>query len=209
MVRRVQPIKSIKYRARNLWRKHRPRRPGPIEKGWMTIGHGSYCAEGANVFRTPGDTEIVTVGRFTSIAAEVTFMPGANHHVDWVTTSPIHLLIDGIDRNVSHPWSRGPIMVGNDVWIGRGASILSGVTIGDGAVVGAYSVVTRDVPPYAIVAGSPATVKRYRFDDDLIAGLLAVRWWDWSDDILRECAGELLSANVDAFVRKYSDRWTP
>lgn len=76
-------------------------------------------------------------------------------------------------------------MVGNDVWIGRGAFIKNGLTLGDGCVIGARSVVTKDVPPYAIVAGNPARIIRYRFDEQTISKLLEIKWWEMDDDIIR------------------------
>ena len=82
--------------------------------------------------------------------------------------------------------TRGDVIIGNDVWIGYGATILSGVSIGDGAAIGACSLVVKDVPPYAIVAGNPAQVIRYRFDEETIHKLLKIRWWDWPDQRVRE-----------------------
>ncbi|RUX91838.1 CatB-related O-acetyltransferase [Mesorhizobium sp. M7D.F.Ca.US.004.03.1.1] len=93
----------------------------------------------------------------------------------------------------------GPTEIGNDVWIGRRAIIMPGITIGDGAVVGAGSIVTKDVAPYAIVAGNPAKLIRNRFTDDQIARLLAIRWWEWSDEkIIAE--QPRFFGPVDAFI---------
>jgi chloramphenicol O-acetyltransferase type B len=78
-----------------------------------------------------------------------------------------------------------PLRIGNDVWIERRAILLPGVTVGDGAVIVAGAVVEEDVPPYAILAGSPARIVRYRFDPDTVAKLLAIRWWDWPDDRIK------------------------
>lgn len=83
-------------------------------------------------------------------------------------------------------WYIEPVIIGNDVWIGDGAWIKNGVKIGDGAIIGARAVVTRDVPPYAVVAKSPARVIDYRFDADTIQTLLASKWWDLPDDIIRQ-----------------------
>jgi carbonic anhydrase/acetyltransferase-like protein (isoleucine patch superfamily) len=94
-------------------------------------------------------------------------------------------------------------MIGHDVWVGVDALILSGVTIGNGAVIAARSVVTKDVPPYAIVAGSPARVVKYRFDEDTIAVLLAIAWWDWPQAKIEEALPLLMSPNLDTFIRRY------
>jgi carbonic anhydrase/acetyltransferase-like protein (isoleucine patch superfamily) len=82
--------------------------------------------------------------------------------------------------------TKGSIVVGNDVWVGTRAIILSGVTIGDGAIVAAGSVVTKDVPPYAIVAGNPARLIRYRFSDETIAAMCRIRWWDWPLEVIEQ-----------------------
>lgn len=99
-----------------------------------------------------------------------------------------------------YPLGKGDVMIGNDVWIGYGATILSGVTIGDGAVVAARAVVTRDVEPYAIVAGNPARVVRKRFDDDTIRALLQIRWWDWPVHRIQENVRELATSDLSAIL---------
>ncbi len=106
-------------------------------------------------------------------------------------------LADGVHFDLS---GGGRIVVGNDVWIGRGATIHAGVRIGDGAVVGTRAVVTADVRPYAIVAGDPARELRRRFGDDQVAALLAVRWWDWPPERVRSYAALLCAGDVDAFL---------
>lgn len=94
----------------------------------------------------------------------------------------------------------GPIVVGNDVWVGRGAVVHAGVTIGDGAVVGARAVVTGDVRPYAVVAGDPARERRRRFADEQVEALLRVAWWSWPDERIRAHAQLLCASDVDAFL---------
>jgi hypothetical protein len=98
------------------------------------------------------------------------------------------------------PASRGPIIIGNDVWIGRNAMILSGVTVGNGAVVGAEAVVTRDVRPYAVVAGNPAREVRRRFTDEQVDALQELRWWDWPDSGIRDVVHLLNGAPVDELI---------
>ena len=123
----------------------------------------------------------LVIGRFCSIAAGVRFlMNGGNHQVATMSSYPFSIFGDGWEAAAPEAWPyKGDTRVGNDVWIGYGATILPGVTIGDGAVVGSLSVVASDVPPYAIVGGNPARVIRHRFDDASIARLLELRWWDW------------------------------
>ena len=98
--------------------------------------------------------------------------------------------------------SKGPIIVGNDVWIGFRSIILSGVTIGDGAVIYAGSVVTKDIPPYAIVAGVPAKIIRYRFDAKTIERLARVAWWDWPDEVIKSRLDDFLISGEE-FSKKY------
>lgn len=133
-------------------------------------------------FEPHGDR--LVIGRFCALATGVRFfMSGANHPLDLFSGYPFDEMAGawkaGFDAARHMPPSRGDIVVGNDVWIGNGATILPGVRIGNGAVVSASAVVTRDVPSYAIVAGNPARLVRRRFDDATIAALERIAWWDW------------------------------
>ncbi len=121
------------------------------------------------------------IGKFCSIATGARFlMNGGNHQVETFSSFPFSIFGNGWESAAPKSWPhKGDTRVGNDVWIGYGATILPGVTIGDGAVIGSMSVVTGDVPPYAIVGGNPARVIRHRFDEATVARLLALRWWDW------------------------------
>lgn len=126
----------------------------------------------------------LVIGRFCAIAAGATFiMNGANHAMEGFSTYPFNIFGNGWEEGFDpQSWvdaSRGDTVVGNDVWIGNGALIMPGVTIGDGAIVAARSVVASDVPAYAIVAGNPARTVRMRFDDLTIARLLQIAWWNW------------------------------
>ena len=106
-----------------------------------------------------------------------------------------------------HPATKGDVTIGNDVWIGTNTLVLSGTTIGDGAVIGAGSVVRGRIPPYAIAVGSPCRVVMHRFKPDDISALLAVRWWDWPDDIVAQALPILLSDDVSGivdFARRHS-----
>jgi len=97
---------------------------------------------------------------------------------------------------------KGTIIVGNDVWIGRKAKILDGVTIGDGAIVGAYSVVTKNVPPFAVVAGNPAQIKKFRFDQETIDALRKIAWWKWDEETVKKRMIDFL--DVYLFIKKYA-----
>lgn len=122
------------------------------------------------------------IGKFCQIASDVTFiMNGANHLTNAVSTYPFAIFGEdwsGAMEGKTYP-SRGNTIIGNDVWVGYGATIMAGVTVGDGAIIATKSVVTKDVPPYTIVGGNPAREIRQRFSAAEIERLLELRWWDW------------------------------
>lgn len=140
----------------------------------------------------------LVIGRFCSIAAETRFiMNGGNHATTWFTTFPFPVFGNGWEEAAPDSWPhRGDTVVGHDVWIGYGATIMPGVTIGNGAIVASRSVVTRDVEPYAVVGGNPAEVIRYRFDPEVRARLGEIAWWDWdvakiTRNVKAICSGDL------------------
>ena len=129
----------------------------------------------------------LVIGKFTALATGVRFlMSGANHPLDSFSGYPFDEVCEawstGFDTASLLPLARGDLRVGNDVWIGTGATILPGVTVGNGAVIAAATVVSRDVPAYAIFAGNPGRVVRHRFDPSTIDALEEIAWWDWPVD---------------------------
>lgn len=168
------------------------------------IGRHSYFSGPPQRLEYNDTNSQVIIGDYTSIAQDVTFMAGGNHHIDRATTYPI------ITRMIPSrpPLSEMPvvsdnIIIGNDVWIGREAKIVGPRIIGDGAIIGAYSVVTKDVPPYALVAGNPARIKKFRYSKGVIQAMCRIAWWNWSDEEVKERADDLLFMNIAAFVDKY------
>jgi carbonic anhydrase/acetyltransferase-like protein (isoleucine patch superfamily) len=151
----------------------------------------------------PDDGEPVTVGKYSAVHSTVTILHGGQHRTDFVgvlhaTKQHGHWVFPpGI------LFSKGPVVIGNDAWVGYEALILSGVTIGDGAVVGARSVVTRDVEPYSIVGGNPAKHIRYRFDEQTRAALLRIRWWDWPEEKVKRLKHEIDSADAAGFIARH------
>jgi acetyltransferase-like isoleucine patch superfamily enzyme len=146
----------------------------------------------------------LSIGKYCSIADDVVILLGGNHRVDWLTTYPFPA-VEGWPEAMEikgHPASKGDIVIENDVWIGYGATILSGVKIGNGAVVGARAVVTKDVPPYAIVAGNPAKIIKLRFSKREIKALLNLSWWNWSEEKIRAEVQHLCSADIRSFIDK-------
>jgi acetyltransferase-like isoleucine patch superfamily enzyme len=172
--------------------------------GGVTYGEGTYGVPITLLFGCPEYQ--CSVGKYCSLAEGVVAMLKANHRPDFVTTYPFSAFRaqwPHSDPNAPIAACKGSIRIGNDVWIGRGALLLSGVSIGDGAVIGAHSVVTKNVPPYAIVAGNPARVVKYRFDQATIDALLRIRWWDWDRSKIAEAIPYLQSTDIKAFVQRY------
>jgi virginiamycin A acetyltransferase len=157
-------------------------------------------------FDFTGDKLII--GKFCMIASGAEFiMNGANHLVDSLTSYPFAIFSGdwaGAMAGKTYP-NKGNIVIGNDVWIGYQATILSGVKVGDGAIIGSKSVVANDVPPYSIVAGNPARVIRKRFDEATIQRLLSLRWWDWEMDKITQSAVLLTGNNVAALEQILED----
>ena len=149
-----------------------------VQQHGFSIGAYSY---GRPKVRFPESGRRLTIGRYCSIADKVEILLGGDHRLDWVSTYPfaaMQALFPDAQAPADYHSSRGDVVIGNDVWLGSGCMILSGVTVGHGAVVAARAVVTRDVAPYAVVAGNPARVVRKRFEPDTIAALLDAAWWD-------------------------------
>lgn len=143
------------------------------------------------LFNYPEFGDRLIIGKFCAIASGVKFIMGpANHRISSVTTYPFNVFggswREKTPAHLSQLPFKGDIVVGNDVWIGRESVIMPGVRVGDGSIVAAYSVVTRDVPPYSVVGGNPAKWIKKRFDDELIDLLLRFQWWDLEPDELTE-----------------------
>ncbi|MBZ0316244.1 MAG: CatB-related O-acetyltransferase [Anaerolineae bacterium] len=164
------------------------------------IGEYSY---GSPILLFENEDATLKIGKFCSIARGVTFFLGGEHRYDWITTYPFNEVFAEAYSYKGSPSTKGDVWIGNDVWIGLDAVVLSGVIIGHGAVIGARSVVTKNVPPYAIVAGNPARVVRYRFTDSQIEALLAIAWWDWPIDQVKAALPLLLNPNIDSFIEQY------
>lgn len=145
------------------------------------------------------------IGKFCSIACKAKFlMTSGNHTMKSLSTYTFPLFYEEWGLNVSHitdAWdNKGDIVIGNDVWIGYDAIIMSGVKIGDGAIIGTRAIVINDVPPYTIVGGIPAKVIKKRFSDDIILKLLKIKWWDWSDEKIQSNIQCIQSGNIDKLV---------
>lgn len=172
-----------------------------IQQGLLIVGRHTYGVPIIDAYA--GSERKVSIGSFCSISRDVVIITGGVHPSEFLSTFPFRAkwkmpgaLQDGIPR------SNGDVVIGSDVWIGTEAMILSGITIGDGAIVAARSVVTRDVPPYAVVAGAPAKVMRYRFAPEVIERMLQIKWWEWDDARIKSMVPLLSSNRVEDFLKE-------
>ena len=154
------------------------------------------------LYQYPINHDKLIIGKFCSIACGAKFIfNSANHTLSSLSTYPFPIFFEewGLDvKNITNAWdNKGDIVIGNDVWIGYEAVIMSGVTIGDGAIIGTRAVVTKDVPPYTIVGGVPAKPIRKRFSEDVISCLLEIRWWDWSKERIAENINAIQSGCIE------------
>ncbi len=177
-----------------------------IKKGLLEVGRHTYGVPEIDVYK--GSERNVTIGSFCSISKGVRLITGGIHQKDWVSLYPFRTTfnlpgayIDGM------PTSNGEIVIGNDVWIGTDAIIMSGVTIGDGAINASGSIVTKSVEPYSIVAGVPAKHIKFRIEEMFIPNMLEIKWWNWEDQKILSEVELLSSKNIDLFVNKFSSEY--
>lgn len=154
------------------------------------------------LYHYPINHDRLIIGKFCSIACGAKFIfTSANHSLKSLSTYPFPIFFEEWDldvTNITNAWdNKGDIIIGNDVWIGYEAIILSGVTIGDGAIIGTRAVVTKDVAPYTIVGGVPAKPIRKRFDDKTIAKLYELKWWDWPKERIKANLEIIQSGRID------------
>jgi acetyltransferase-like isoleucine patch superfamily enzyme len=173
----------------------------------LQMDRGSYYDRELDILSWSDDYKVI-VGKYCSIGRYCSFFLHTDHRPDWITTSsqlwgPVTPQIAQMHMSIGHPSCKGNIVIENDVWIGAKSIIMSGVTIHNGSVVGAGSTVTKDVPPYVIVAGNPAKIVRYRFPKETIEKLLSIAWWNWPEEKIQNEASLMWSNNIDAFVKKH------
>lgn len=177
----------------------------PKYKQWdigdYTYGNGN----GSPLIIYNGEDARLKIGKFCSISYNVIIFVGGSHRVDWISTYPFSVFFDEAAHITGHPHAKGDIIIGNDVWIGEGSTILSGVKIGNGAVVAAKSVVTKDIPAYTIVAGNPGRPVKTRFAQDIIDQLQAISWWDWDIDKILKNIDLILNDDPTDFIERFKN----
>lgn len=167
----------------------------------VTVGDFSY-------FERHAEAIYASVGKFCSIAAN-TRINALEHPLDRVTTHKVsyrpneYFRFLGVDQGFRARRQGRAVTIGNDVWIGHGAVVMPGLSVGNGAVIGANAVVTRDVPAYAIVAGSPARVLRPRFAPEVAERLASLAWWNWTIERLFEAVPDMQALSAEAFLDKW------
>lgn len=157
------------------------------------------------LYHYPINYDKLIIGKFCSIACGAKFLfNSANHNLNSLSTYPFPLFFEEWDlkkENVTESWNnKGDIIIGNDVWIGYEAVIMSGVNIGDGAVIGTRAVVTKDVPPYTIVGGVPAKIIRKRFSEEVISKLLEIKWWDWNEEKIKNNIEKIKRGDIENLI---------
>ncbi|AHG42362.1 acetyltransferase [Pseudomonas syringae CC1557] len=161
------------------------------------VGVGTYGIPDIVDF---GDDSVLRVGAYTSIAEGVKILLGGEHRTDWITTYPFPAMVEQVADILDYAPSKGDVVIGSDCWICANATIVSGVTIGHGAIVAAGAMVVRDVAPYSVVGGNPCKFIRWRFDEDIRQLLLQAAWWDWPVEEVKSVARTLCSSDMDAFI---------
>lgn len=161
------------------------------------IPHITYFGNDSNLY----------IGKYCSIARNVTIMLGGDHQPQWCTTYPFNDMFTGMFPEIeNNPSSKGDVVIGNDVWIADGAKIMSGVTIGNGAVICANALVNKDVAPYTMVAGIPAKPTRKRFSDEIIEKLQEIKWWDWDYEDVYDAIPILQSEQMERLFQYYEEK---
>lgn len=174
-------------------------REGIIGNSKISVGRFTYGYDNVQI-HTLFEGAPLNIGSFCSLAPNITILLGMNHRTDWLTTFPFgHVFKEHLGNSdiEGHPTTRGAVNIGHDVWIGRGSTIMSGVSIGNGAVIAANSHVVKDVAPYSIVGGNPARHIRFRFDQANIDFLLNLKWWDFPTETIKSIAPLLCAAPSD------------
>lgn len=161
---------------------------------------GTNCYSSGDFFEKY-KLEDIEVGSYTQIGRDVKFFNQPDHKSIYNPSQVNNYPPQMIGGQPALKSSRGKLIIGSDVWVGDEAVLFGGVRIGNGVIVGAYSVVAKDIPPYAVVVGNPAKITRFRFSEDQIASLERIKWWEWDEKDIVKTSG--IMENIDEFIKKY------
>lgn len=201
MINRLVKLFFFRLKWRKQNKHNRTSAKKVFDANKVSVGNETYGS--LIVYNYSSDQEFLKIGSYVSISADVKFILGGNHIMDRLSTFPFDTFFYELG-DVST--TKGPITIGDDVWIGMNSIILSGVTVGQGAVIAAGSVVTKDIPPYAIVAGAPAKVIRYRFDEDTIRHLCKIDFSKIDSKFLAENKDLLITPLTPDTLNKLKER---
>ncbi|PHS78191.1 MAG: chloramphenicol acetyltransferase [Rhodospirillaceae bacterium] len=174
------------------------KRSRDILPDFVKIGRGTYGID-RNAFQGLSADAPITIGNFCSFGPQVLIFSKADHSLDLVSTYPLRTKLICPEQGDQDAVTKGAVLIGHDVWVGARAMILSGVTIGNGAVIGAGALVAKDVPPYGVVIGNPGKVLKYRFSDQQIESLQKIEWWNWSDEKIQKYESQFYG-DIDSFI---------
>ncbi|MCI3944097.1 antibiotic acetyltransferase [Pseudomonas syringae] len=189
--------RKVRRQLRNMDKLERHAEKIRLKYPRAVVGVGTYGIPDIVDF---GDDSILRVGSYTSIAEGVKILLGGEHRTDWITTYPFPAMVKQVADIQDYAPSKGDVVIGSDCWICANAVIVSGVTIGHGAIVGAGAMVVRDVAPYSVVGGNPCKFIRWRFEEDVRELLLQAAWWDWPMEEVKSVARTLCSPDMDTFI---------
>lgn len=167
------------------------------------IGNNCY---GLPIVKQSHPQAKLKIGSYCSIASNVQIFLGGGHRTDWISTYPFPAFYESASHIENYCTTKGDVIIGNDVWLCANCIILSGVTIGDGAVVANGAIVTKDVPPYAIVGGNPAKLIRWRFDEPTRNAVQATAWWNWPEQEILSAVDMLCSEHIEEFLTYAKNR---
>ncbi len=202
-------------KGKMIWFKHfveiqYPRKP----LGNTIVGDFTYFTD-LKIMPGRNTNDTITIGNFCSLGPENHLLLGVEHYANWNTTYPFEIIGgEAFENQVGSTFSKGNIVIGNDVWTGANVTVLSGVNIGDGCIIGAGAVVSKDIEPYSIAVGNPIKVIRKRFSEERIGRLLEMKWWNWDYKHIYRAREILQSENTDALYDYYlknikndADKW--
>lgn len=174
------------------------------ESAILECGSWSYLV-GSTITRYSIPLEKIVIGKFCSIAQNVRFIGANNHHYDWITSYPLELLIS-IENNFHlHEDQPRNTSIGNDVWIGENATIMPGVHLSDGCCIGTDSLITKSTEPYGVYGGNPARLIKYRFNDEVVARLLKIQWWQLNNNFIKNNAKNIFSSPTNEILELLSN----